>query len=191
MLAMHYAVTLPADYDMAVIRERIASKGSLMDGYPGLLFKAYLHADRQRAGHDGESNRYAAFYLWADHRSLGAFLQGPGFARLSADFGRPAVRVWWVSRLAGSADARQARWATLAFDAMSATVAGPEQANEDSLLIGSEPTTWGQVTLRLSAQRPPVIAVGQQLYELGHLSPGASLPKQGPIVFDQLFNEEK
>lgn len=188
MLAMHYAVTLPADYDMAVIRQRIASKGSLMDGYPGLLFKAYLHADRQRAGHDGESNRYAAFYLWADHRSLGAFLQGPGFARLSADFGRPAVRVWWVSRLAGMADIRAARWATLDFAGLPIE---PDGGGEDSCLTGFEPNAWGQVALRLSTQRPPVIAAGQQLYELGHLSPGAALAKQGPIVFDQLFNEEK
>jgi len=40
MIAMQYRFPLPADYDMAIIDRRIADKGHLTDGFPGLLFKA-------------------------------------------------------------------------------------------------------------------------------------------------------
>jgi hypothetical protein len=46
MLAMQYSFTFPADYDMAIIERRIAENGHRLDGFPGLLFKAYLYARR-------------------------------------------------------------------------------------------------------------------------------------------------
>lgn len=110
MLAMQYTIVLPDDHDMALIRERIRAKGPLLDGFDGLLFKSYLYACR---GEDGPRNLYAPFYVWRDTAGMDRFLRGPGFAALSADFGRPAVSLWAVSRRAGGVDLRQARWATL------------------------------------------------------------------------------
>lgn len=46
MQAMEYEITLPADYDMEIIRNRIATRGHLMDAYPGLGLKAYLVRER-------------------------------------------------------------------------------------------------------------------------------------------------
>jgi hypothetical protein len=37
-------------------------------------------------------NQYAPFYFWAEPAGMNEFLFGPGFAALSADFGRPQVR---------------------------------------------------------------------------------------------------
>ncbi|MEV6976089.1 DUF4865 family protein [Kitasatospora sp. NPDC093806] len=92
MHAMQYEITLPADYDMGIIRRRVAEKGHLLDHYPGLGLKAYLVRER---GLDGSSvNQYAPFYLWRTAEGMNAFLWGPGFRGLSADFGRPAVRHW-------------------------------------------------------------------------------------------------
>jgi hypothetical protein len=48
MLTMQYRIALPADYDMAIIRKRIADRGHLTDALPQLAFKAYLYADRRR-----------------------------------------------------------------------------------------------------------------------------------------------
>ena len=110
MLAMQYTIVLPDDHDMALIRERIRAKGPLLDGFDGLLFKSYLYACR---GEDGPRNLYAPLYVWRDTAGMDRFLRGPGFAALSADFGRPAVSLWAVSRRAGGVDLRQARWATL------------------------------------------------------------------------------
>jgi hypothetical protein len=92
MDAMSYDITLPADYDMNIIRHRVATRGPGTDDFPGLAVKAYGIREK---GVDGSPvNQYALFYLWADSSGLKEFLFGPGFAALSADFGRPPVRHW-------------------------------------------------------------------------------------------------
>ncbi|MGA5817353.1 DUF4865 family protein [Kitasatospora sp. NPDC094028] len=92
MHAMQYEITLPADYDMDVIRKRVADKGHLLDAHPGLGLKAYLVRERGRDG--SPVNQYAPFYLWRTPEGMNGFLWGPGFRGLSADFGRPTVRHW-------------------------------------------------------------------------------------------------
>ncbi|MER5303544.1 DUF4865 family protein [Streptomyces lasiicapitis] len=92
MHAKQYEITLPADYDMGVIRERVATKGHLLDAFPGLGFKAYLMRERGVGG--SPVNQYAPFYLWNTPEGLNSFLWGPGFQGLSEDFGRPVVQHW-------------------------------------------------------------------------------------------------
>ena len=58
MLAMQYTFTLPADYDMDIIRQRVTTKGPAVDGFPGLGFKAFLYT---RRGDHGPENLYAPF----------------------------------------------------------------------------------------------------------------------------------
>lgn len=92
MQAMQYEITLPADYDMAIIRQRVATKGAMTDDFEGLGLKAYGIRER---GVDGSPvNQYAPFYLWASVEGMNQFLWGAGFAGLSRDFGRPIVRQW-------------------------------------------------------------------------------------------------
>ena len=93
MYAMQYEIPLPADYDMAIIRHRVATKGPLLDTLPGLGLKAYLIRER---GKDGSAvNLYAPFYLWASIEGMNSFLWGGGgFAGIVASFGRPAVQHW-------------------------------------------------------------------------------------------------
>ncbi|MFI6334984.1 DUF4865 family protein [Streptomyces sp. NPDC050535] len=92
MHAMQYEVTLPADYDMDVVRARATGKGPLLDDFPGLGLKAYLMRER---GVDGSPvNQYAPFYLWNTPEGMNSFLWGPGFQGLVDDFGRPRVRQW-------------------------------------------------------------------------------------------------
>lgn len=92
MHAMNYRITLPADYDMGIIRHRVAAKGPLLDDFPGLGQKAYLIRER---GVDGSPvNQYAPFYLWNTPEGMNSFLWGPGFQGLVNDFGRPVVEHW-------------------------------------------------------------------------------------------------
>lgn len=93
MYAMQYEITLPADYDMKVIRDRVATRGHLMDAYEGLGLKAFLIRER---GLDGSPvNQYAPFYLWDDTGGMNRFLWGGGgFGGIVEDFGRPAVDHW-------------------------------------------------------------------------------------------------
>ncbi|MFK4191920.1 DUF4865 family protein [Streptomyces sp. NPDC033754] len=91
MHAMQYEITLPADYDMGIIRERVATRGHLLDAFPGLGLKAYLVRERE----DGSPvNQYAPFYLWTTPEGMNSFLWGPGFQGIVNDFGRPVVQHW-------------------------------------------------------------------------------------------------
>lgn len=45
MIGMQYKITLPNDYDMDIIRDRVTKNGNKTDGFDQLLFKAYLIAD--------------------------------------------------------------------------------------------------------------------------------------------------
>jgi hypothetical protein len=93
MYAKQYEIALPADYDMGIIRQRVADKGHALDDRAGLLLKAYLIRER---GVDGSPvNQYAPFYLWHDSAAMAHFLfGGGGFQNIVRDFGRPPVRHW-------------------------------------------------------------------------------------------------
>ncbi|WP_424921898.1 DUF4865 family protein [Streptomyces sp. wa1] len=91
MHAMQYEITLPADYDMEIIRERVAIRGHLLDAFPGLGLKAYLVRER---GGTSPVNQYAPLYLWSAPEGMTSFLRGPGFQGVVDDFGRPEVRHW-------------------------------------------------------------------------------------------------
>ncbi|MCF3175911.1 DUF4865 family protein [Streptomyces sioyaensis] len=92
MHAMQYAITLPADYDMQIIRDRVKSRGHLLDEYAGLGLKAY--GIRERGVDGAPVNQYAPFYLWAAPEAMNRFLLGDGFRGVVRDFGRPDVRHW-------------------------------------------------------------------------------------------------
>lgn len=189
MLAMQYRFVLPADYDMAVIRARIAGKGHLMDDFPGLACKAYLYSSRAPEEGGGD-NRYAPFYLWADPEGMNRFLAGPGFAALTAAFGWPSVRLWsvWRAQLpAAVLGAGQARCEILPI-APHGDLAALREAEEARLAAdiadgralggacGFEPGGWSLVRFRLGAGRPvPDGEAPGSLYRVGHLS----LPGRG------------
>jgi hypothetical protein len=92
MHAMQYELTLPADYDMGIVRGRVARVGHLLDDWEGLGFKTYLL--RERGVNGSPVNQYAPFYLWNTMEGMNAFLWGGAFQGLSNDFGRPSVRQW-------------------------------------------------------------------------------------------------
>lgn len=89
---MQYVIRLPADYDMAIIRGRVATRGAAMDAFPGLGLKAY--GIRERGVDDAAVNEYAPFYLWRTLAGMNAFLWGEGFTGICRDFGRPEVSQW-------------------------------------------------------------------------------------------------
>jgi hypothetical protein len=123
--AMQYEISLPADYDMGIIRQRVATRGPLLDTFPGLGIKAYGIRER---GVDGATvNQYAPFYLWVSTQAMGRFLWGGGgFGGIVESFGRPPVHHWTgVAFELGSARAATPRAATRTIEAIPAE-AGPD-----------------------------------------------------------------
>ncbi|MEU1038613.1 DUF4865 family protein [Streptomyces sp. NPDC005551] len=92
MHAMQYELTLPADYDMSVVRDRVARLGHRLDDWDGLGFKTYLI--RERGVHGSPVNQYAPFYLWNTVEGMNAFLWTGPFQGIVDDFGRPVVQQW-------------------------------------------------------------------------------------------------
>jgi hypothetical protein len=189
MIAMQYGFTFPADYDMAIIDRRIAEKGHMMDGFPGLVFKSYL-TQRRKPGQGNAlaaENVYAPFYLWHTAEAMNAFLCSAGFAGLTQAFGWPSVKTWSVWDARSSAGISKARFATresfpvTSYSMLEALRASEiEQADilarkEQALAVvtGFEPTTWTQVRFCLWDEPPAMTpTTGAQLYAVGHLSKG-------------------
>lgn len=92
MIVMQYSFTLPANYDMQIIRNRIAESGLKLNGFPQLIFKGYLYSIKDDNELDSpKENQYAPFYLWESNESMIFFLANPGYQQLEKDFGRPRI----------------------------------------------------------------------------------------------------
>ncbi|WP_307248589.1 DUF4865 family protein [Catenuloplanes indicus] len=179
---MQYRLSLPADYDMDIIRRRIAAGGPRFDGTPGLGLKAFLMRER---GVDGSPlNQYAPFYLWADSAAAARFLWGGGgFAGVIDSFGRPVVETWIggghhrgpafhqrithavrnVARMPVDADPSGA--------AAEASVAVRDRLGEDglhSIAWAVDPRSWEVITFSLHAGRPD--RCDGELYQAPHVS---------------------
>lgn len=180
MIAMQYSFVLPADYDMAIVRERIAIKGPLLDDLPGLVFKAYLHAER---GSSAE-NLYAPFYLWRDEESMHGFLNGAGFAGVARAFGWPSVRMWTPWHASVGAEVCEARHATRSVEVIApysdmavlreheeSWARHAQESGALAVVIGFEPVTWTIVRFCLWREaRPADVTPGEQHYRVGHMS---------------------
>lgn len=194
MHAMHYEITLPADYDMAIIRHRVATKGAMTDDFPGLGLKAYGIRER---GVDGSPvNQYAPFYLWASLDGMNRFLWGGSFDGIPRDFGRPVVQQWTgLAFERGPAHGATPRAATKRTeriapdaDATAAITAARERLREQarepgvhSAALAIDTRAWDLVRFTLWASRAPEAAeasragtgdgsAAETAYEVLHLS---------------------
>jgi hypothetical protein len=177
MIAMQYGFVLPADYDMAIIRERIATKGPLLDNLPGLIFKAYLHAE-------SPEQTYAPFYLWQDEEAMHGFLNGAGFAGVSQAFGWPSVQTWTPWHASVGSEVQQAQHASRSSAAIAPYSDLAQRRLQEvewarlaletgalAVVIGFEPVTWSIVRLCLWREAPAGASQpGEQRYRVGHVS---------------------
>jgi hypothetical protein len=188
MITMQYRIGLPADYDMDIIRQRIADRGHLTDDFSHLAFKTYLYADRKEAYAAGRENLYAPFYLWHNQEGMNAFLGGPGFAGVVESFGRPIVRTWSVWRAETAPSLSAARYASREIAPISAHTklealrdeedAKVQKAIDDGALAAIsafDPTSWTFMRFRLwpgAIDRPE--GDDADVYAIGHISQPSS-----------------
>jgi hypothetical protein len=183
MLLMQYRITLPTDYDMTVVRTRVATTGHLLDAYPGLGVKAFLIREK---GVDGATaNEYAPFYLWADSAGAASFLwSGVGFTAIVRDFGRPSVQTWVGGTSHGAGDPTAARYAvrsTRALGADADVVAAAAAADataaaavqDPGVLLaayGIDPQGWELVTFTLHTERPAQVPADAAVFQVLHVA---------------------
>jgi hypothetical protein len=181
MDAMQYEISLPAGYDMGIIRDRVATNGHILDHFPGLGLKAYLIRDRA----DGSIiNQYAPFYLWNDSVGMNRFLWGgDGFGHICSDFGRPEVRHWaGVGCLPGPDRGGPVHSATrrtellppeidpqaLVAEAVAELEKGASESGVHTTALAVDPRTWELVRFTLWTAEPPEDAGTR--YQVLHLS---------------------
>lgn len=90
MQAMQYTITLPNDYDMNIIKERVRLNGFKTDKFPHLLIKAYLikeHIDNRI------SNTYAPLYIWRDSKGMNEFLFNGYYDNVLKSFGWQSINI--------------------------------------------------------------------------------------------------
>lgn len=183
MYAMQYEITLPADYDMRIIRKRVADRGHLTDAFAGLGLKAYLIRERGHA--DATLNQYSPFYLWNDTAGMNRFLwQGGGFQGIVESFGRPAAQTWsgLLCRRGPAAGAlprvatrervcigREADLAQAARDAIAEVERIAGQAPVFASACAIDPRCWERVIFTLWADMPDAAIPGER-YQVLHLS---------------------
>ncbi len=182
---MQYTVALPADYDMNVIRARVARTGSKLDGFGGLLFKAYLIREKSNGA---PGNEYAPFYVWSSTEGMRAFcFEEPGYVNIVRDFGRHPIQNWTVAGLAtGPADAAVARSATIAKHPVAEGAPGDRvrELSDDFLrtlsnhtvwrVAAVDVTSWTLLLVEISTEAPVgAVADGEQGYEVLHVSLGS------------------
>jgi hypothetical protein len=92
MIIKQYVITLPADYDMGIIRSRVATRGPSFDALAGLGIKTFTIRERGRFG--AESNQYAPVYLWPAVQPIWGFVAGDGFAGIVDSFGWTPIPNW-------------------------------------------------------------------------------------------------
>lgn len=183
MYAMQYEVPLPADYDMQIVRDRVARTGRLMDGFPGLRFKAFVIREKAAGA---PANAYAPFYVWDDVAGMRAFLWGePGYSAIVRDFGRRPVQDWTVvDVVAGPVPLDEARSLTTTSvplpDGVAPSQVVPGLAREllDAAtattacrVAAVDITTWSLLLVELGADTPAP-PPGGAAYEVLHVSRG-------------------
>ncbi|GGN09137.1 DUF4865 family protein [Streptomyces fuscichromogenes] len=178
MHAMQYEFTLPADYDMGVIRSRVARVGHLLDGWDGLGVKTYLM--RERGRHGSPVNQYGPFYLWNTLAGMNGFLWGGAFQGPVDDFGRPRIRQWTgLAFEEGSAA-----------DSPAAFAVRRRQPVPDGVELAAHMADAADGTARLAAEEGAVLAasaVDTDAWELVHFSLWAhDVPKAEGEVFQVL-----
>lgn len=185
MYAMQYQIALPTDYDMGIVRDRVRATGNVMDGFPGLKFKAYLIQEKAEGA---PRNAYAPFYVWRDIDGMRKFCWGElGYSAIVRDFGRQPIQDWTVHQLvdgpADSADARSLTITTLPLPADAAPSRSLEAVTEEFLSSGTDDTvalvtavdvtTWNVIRVGLSRQEAGQSATGAISYEVLHVSTAA------------------
>ncbi|MYT28795.1 MULTISPECIES: DUF4865 family protein [unclassified Streptomyces] len=185
MHAMQYSVTLPADYDMEIIRHRVKTRGHLLDDFDGLGLKAYGIRERGRDG--SPVNEYAPFYLWAQQEAMNRFLFGEGFRGVVRDFGRPAVHNWQglYHRPGPAADHVPASFtrhavpvpegtdvATVIEDALAVHEKLATTDGVHTTALGLDPRRWELLHFTLWADAAPESVAGERFQVLHLSTPG-------------------
>ena len=149
MHAMRYAITLPGDYDMTIIRNRVAKSGHLMDGFQDLLFKAYLISEKAAGA---LQNSYNPLYVWKGAAGMNKFIFDGYFDNILRDFGWQHIEIGIAASTALTDAFKDSKYLT------EETVAiNPTTSLKNHKL--AKPANWSSIT-RTNGNKPSSLSIG-------------------------------
>lgn len=90
MIGMQYKITLPSDYNMEIIKNRVQENGHKTDGFEDLLFKCYLIKEK---GISSFENAYAPLYIWKDSKGMNKFIFDGYYDNILKSFGWQSIQL--------------------------------------------------------------------------------------------------
>jgi len=180
MLIAHYGHRLPANYDLAIIRNRAKQRGAVWDAVPELYFKAFLL--RERGSYGAIASEYSSLYLWQRDQSFRDALVGGRYKTVTDSFGRAAIETRVVLD-ARKGSARVARFAykqeqDIALDADLSLVFASEIERNSAIArrpdvvaaaVGLDAQNWRITRILLSEEEPGEGRAGTA-YQVLHLA---------------------
>lgn len=91
MIAMQYKIMLADDFDMDIIRKRVAVNGTKTDGFQDLLFKVYLISENHNM--ERGKNEYSPLYLWKNNMGMNTFIFSGPYDNILDSFGWQNINV--------------------------------------------------------------------------------------------------
>lgn len=91
MIATQYKITLPSDYDMNIIKDRVKNNGHKTDGFEDLKIKLYLITEKGE--NNNLQNSYCPLYIWKDSKGLNKFLFDGFYDNIITSFGWQKVNI--------------------------------------------------------------------------------------------------
>jgi hypothetical protein len=191
MIIVNYAHRLPADYDVALMRNRAKARGHLFDAIPELHFKAFLLRERGRYG--ATQNEYSSLYLWRRDEGFRDFLVDGRTKSVTDSFGRPQIETRFaLDALKGSGEVARFLYKderTIAHDAdLTSTFAEEIARNREAAqrpgvvaaAVGVDVQNW-KLTRVLLSEKEPRGASGEEAYQVLYLAKPllATLPQAG------------
>lgn len=172
MNAMQYKITLPNDYDMSLIRARVAANGAKTDYFNGLLFKAYLISEKIQGA---ISNSYAPLYA----EGMNQFIFDGFYDQIIHDFGWQTIQIGVPLTIALQDNFTDASYLSeqilpineqLSLTDVSKKILHSQLIPKNSLgyLIIYNPDKWQAVVWGFHAKKP--IHSDAALYEILHIS---------------------
>lgn len=178
MIGMQYIISLPSDYDMNIIKNRIRDNGNKTDGFKDLLFKCYLIQER---GIDGFENVYAPLYIWRDSMGMNKFIFEGYFDNIIKSFGWQKINIGVPLSLDIKENFAEAKYVIefkgtisprMSLEHFADTIALPVE--DEHNIVGNvciyNPDKWKYSSFIFCKNRPSL--QGDNLYQIKHISMG-------------------
>ncbi|MDF7675763.1 DUF4865 family protein [Neisseriaceae bacterium ESL0693] len=173
MQAMQYKISLPADYDMDIIKNRIKQNGSKTDRFPDLLFKAYLITEKAAGA---LANSYCPLYVWKETEGMNQFIFQGFFDHIIQSFGWKNIEIGITALIELKHSFKNSHFVVEQYTDITPRLSLKDvdfnpinQPDESGKVIIYNPDKWKMANFTFFEHKP-VVNIDQKIYSILHLS---------------------